>query len=196
MTRGHNHAGPSGHGWSPSNRTRTIFVYHLEQVNSVIAIAAGVLAAWVAASSLPDHATVRDQASPTAPQKAPSGIVVGKLVDTADAAVRSAVVTLAGAGIGTRRVIVDGRGRFAFTALPAGSFTITATKTGYLDGAYGKRRPDGQGQALDLRDGERVTDAAITMWRFATISGTVTDDVDEPMYHDGSVRRRSIVAGR
>ena len=27
---------------------------------------------------------------------------------------------------------------------------------------------------------------AITMWRFATISGTVTDDVDEPMSADGS----------
>lgn len=182
----------------PSDRTRIIFVYHLEQVNRPLPIAAGALAAaWlsIAAPYAQPVAAPGQTAAPVA--GVATGTIVGRVVDAAgDAPVRSAIVTLAGAGVGTRRVIVDARGRFAFTALPAGSFTITARKTGYLEGAYGKRRPDGQGHALDLRDGERVTDAAITMWRFATISGTVTDDVDEPMFATVQVWRRSMVAGR
>jgi len=41
---------------------------------------------------------------------------------------------------------VDGRGRFLFAQLPAGAYTIGAVRTGYLNGAYGRVRPDGGGR--------------------------------------------------
>lgn len=83
-----------------------------------------------------------------------------------------------------------------FADLPAGSFTISAKKRGYLDGAYGRLTPDGLGRPLDLRDGERVTDIVVKMWRFATISGTVTDDAGDPVGGANvQVWRRTFVAG-
>jgi protocatechuate 3,4-dioxygenase beta subunit len=84
-----------------------------------------------------------------------------------------------------------------FTELPAGSFTISATRTGFLPGTYGRMRPDGSGRALDLQTGERVTDAVIHLWRHASISGTVIDDHDDPVpYVTVQALMRSIVAGR
>lgn len=134
--------------------------------------------------------------APAAPP-AGTGLVVGRLVDAAGGApVTGAIVTLTGAGVPARRVIVDAQGRFMFRDLPAGGFAITAAKSGYLDGAFGKQRPDGAGRSLDLREGERVTDATLKMWRFSAISGTVIDDAGDPV---GGARvqalRRTMVAG-
>ena len=125
-------------------------------------------------------------------------MIVGRVIDgSTNTPLAGATVTLSGAGLRGLRVIVDPQGRFVFTSVPAGSFTITATRTGYLTGSYGALRPDGAGRPLDLRDGERITDAAVRMWRYATISGRVTDDAGDPVPYAGvQVLKRTIVAGR
>jgi hypothetical protein len=121
------------------------------------------------------------------------GLVVGRVVDATNSApIARAIVALSGSGLPTRRVIVDPQGRFMFTALPPGSFTIASTKSGYLEGAYGKLQPNGVGRPLDLREGERVTDATVKMWRSATISGTVTDDAGDPVSATVQVWRRMV----
>src|SRR5262245_56987201 len=53
------------------------------------------------------------------------------------------------------RALTDGDGRFLFRGVPRGSYGFYATKAGYVDGAYGRFRPNGPSQALDLADGER-----------------------------------------
>lgn len=96
-----------------------------------------------------------------------------------------------------RRVIVDPQGRFVFSQLPAGSFVISAKKTGYLDGMYGRVRADGIGTGLDLADGENLTDVTVKVWRFATMTGTVTDDVGDPVSNATvQIWKRAVVAGR
>jgi hypothetical protein len=97
----------------------------------------------------------------------------------------------------SQRVIVDPQGQFVFSQLPPGSFVITARKAGYLDGTYGKARPDGAGTSLVLADAEHLIGVAVKMWRFATITGFVTDDVGDPV--SGAtvqVWKRAVVAGR
>jgi hypothetical protein len=132
-----------------------------------------------------------------APATPGTGLIVGHLVDAgSNVPIVNAIVSLTGGGIPTRRVIVDSHGRFMFSELPAGAFTIGAKTRGYLDSAYGQLRPDGLGRPLDLREGERVTDVRVRMWRFATISGTVTDDAGDPVSGANvQVWRRTIVAG-
>jgi hypothetical protein len=135
--------------------------------------------------------------APAAPAQ-PTGLIVGRVVDAVtNTPVVNAVVSISGPGIGTRRVLVDGQGRFMASALQSGEFTISAVKRGHLDGTYGQGRPDGSGRPLHLEDGARVVDATIRMWRFATISGTVTDDAGEAVSGaQVQVWRRAISAGQ
>jgi hypothetical protein len=100
-------------------------------------------------------------------------------------------------GAGVPRVLADAQGRFAFRNLPKGTFNLQAVKPGYIDGAYGRLRPSGSAQSMDLNDGERVGDVKIRLFRAASISGVVLDDTGEPVV-GVSLRayRRNVVAGR
>src|SRR5690349_10136629 len=60
-----------------------------------------------------------------------SGTVVGEATGNP---VRRARVMLTGAELrGGRSVVTDDQGRFTFQALPAGRFTMTASKPGFVD---------------------------------------------------------------
>jgi hypothetical protein len=88
-------------------------------------------------------------------------------------------------------------GRFAFRNIPAGSHTLTAAKSGYIDGAFGMRRPAGPTLPVVLTDGERRGDVTIWLWRHGAITGTIVDEAGEPLV---GIRvaavRRSLVGGR
>src|SRR6185436_14822495 len=72
-----------------------------------------------------------------------TGAISGAVtMDATGAPVRRARVTLSGAELrGGRSAITDDTGRFSFTSLPAGRFTLTASKAGYVDITYGAKRP-------------------------------------------------------
>jgi hypothetical protein len=130
------------------------------------------------------------------PQAAGSAVVAGQVVDATTGRPIGAVVTLAlgappaASASGqqpappaqSRRgvAVAAADGRFVFRDVPAGTFSLTATLAGYAPGASGRRRPGGPGRPFTVADGARVTDAVITMWRLAAISGTVRDDRGEP----------------
>ena len=54
-----------------------------------------------------------------------------------------------------RRLTVraDLSGRYAFPTLPAGRYTVSARKGGYLSLEYGQRRPFEPGRRIELGDG-------------------------------------------
>jgi Carboxypeptidase regulatory-like domain len=81
----------------------------------------------------------------------------------------------------TPRVLTGSDGRFVFRRLPKGNFMVTAIKPGYLDGAYGRRRPGGDSQALVLFDGQKVGGLRIYLWRHSAITGVVVDEAGEPV---------------
>jgi hypothetical protein len=72
-------------------------------------------------------------------------------------------------------------GAFVFTALPPGEYSLTGTKTGWTDGAFGRRRPEGSPGALKLVEGAQETTVNVRMWKFGAITGTVRDEADEPV---------------
>jgi Carboxypeptidase regulatory-like domain len=140
-------------------------------------------------------ATAAAQLPPGPPTLAPgTGIIVGQVLDAATGrGVASAVVTLAG----SRRVMTTTSGQFAFRSLPEGSHSLTAAKSGYLDGAHGMRRPGGPTLPVVLEDGERRGNLVIWLWKHGAITGTVVDEAGEPLVGiQVTAVRRSILGGR
>ena len=125
-------------------------------------------------------------APPTAQADSESGLIVGQVID-ADSGrpVRGAFVTLGGAvNINPAmppRVLTGSDGRFVFRGLRAGNYGITATKSGFVDGAYGRLRPGGPTRPFPLADGQRTDTAVVRVWRQAALSGTVTDESGEAL---------------
>jgi hypothetical protein len=94
-------------------------------------------------------------------------------------------------------VKTDDDGRFVFADLPRGNYAIEASKAGYFDGAYGRRRPDGPSATLALGADERIGNLRIPIFRFGAISGQVLDEIGEPVVGaEVSVLARSWVGGR
>jgi hypothetical protein len=153
----------------------------------------------------------------TPPPVARNGIITGQVVDAATGRpVGAAIVTISGTGITMRvtpvsapgaigtttnpsvpRILTGGDGRFTFRDLPAGSFSVTAIKNGYADGASGRRRPGGAPQQIVLTDAQRPAEVSVRIWKNAAIGGTVIDEAGEPVV-GVQVRAlaRSLVAGR
>lgn len=91
-----------------------------------------------------------------------------------------ALVTLSSPTLSPSRTLVtDDDGRFAFSNLPAGSFTLTVTKTPFAKTSYGAKRPGRAGTPIDLANGQRVDGIRIALSKGAAIVGTVRNSVGE-----------------
>jgi hypothetical protein len=80
----------------------------------------------------------------------------------------------------TRVALSDDQGRYVFDALPAGRFTLSATKSQYLSTAYGAAKPNRPGTTIPIGDGQRIA-IAIALVRGGVISGTVYGQDGEPL---------------
>ena len=83
----------------------------------------------------------RDNAQ--AAQQTGTGGIAGTIV-LADSSrpVRRARVTLTGGDVRvTKTAVSDDQGNFAFTDLPGGRYTLTASKPGYVNATYGQKKP-------------------------------------------------------
>ena len=80
-----------------------------------------------------------------------------------------------------RVVTTDADGRFEFTQLAAGRYSVSVTKTGYLSLQYGQRRPTDSMTTLTLADGERRDDVNVALPRGGVIVARITDDLGEPL---------------
>ena len=136
------------------------------------------------------------------------GVITGQVVDaTTGRPVGAVVVTIGGASIPVRvgpsappgppRILTGGDGRFVFRDLPAGSFTITATKGGYADGASGRRVIGGPAQPVALTAAQRTAELAVRIWKNGVIAGTIVDEAGEPVVGvQVRTARRIVSAGR
>ncbi len=135
---------------------------------------------------------------PTTPLPMGTGLIFGQVVDGGSTRpVGGALVTLNLSGTTPIRALADGQGRFAFRDLPKGRFNLSATKPGYVDGAYGRMRPAGPTLPFELSDGERASGVSISLWKYAAIAGFVTDEQGDPLVN-ASVRtlKRAVVGGQ
>jgi len=126
------------------------------------------------------HAPVqtRDAQLSARPTAALTGTVVSD--DQQAALVRHARVTCAGGAIrGEITTITDDRGRFTFTSLPAGRYTIRAAKDGWVPTMYGARGPLRPGSPIVVTDGQTAA-IVVRLPRGAVITGTVIDESGQP----------------
>jgi Carboxypeptidase regulatory-like domain len=110
-----------------------------------------------------------------------TGAITGRVV-AADSgrALRHARV-VAGGGGRPRAASTDEQGRYRITGLQAGTYTVTAAKSGFVDGAFGQRRTSGTGTPLELTDGQQAGNIDIKLARGGVVTGHVLDEEGEPL---------------
>jgi len=161
-------------------------------------------------ASLPSVSLGQPPSPPASPEEPPgTGVIVGQVIDPGTGrGVPGAIVTISAGVAGPSQLpppsstplpqsMTTADGRFLFRDLRAGRYTINSTKSGYLTGSYGARRPGGGSAPIELEDGEHVTDIVVPVWKWGAITGTVVDEAAEPVVGlEVRALRRSIVSGR
>ena len=147
----------------------------------------------------------RGAAPPVPGQGQPSaqvgtGFIAGQVLDSPSGKpISDVTVTMAGRVIvngrltqsGSAPVLTDAQGRFFFANLPAGTFAFSVNKTGYV--SLRANAP----LAVELTDGERVSDAKTWLAKVASLTGTLRDEVGDPVVGtDVLVLRRTVTNGR
>jgi protocatechuate 3,4-dioxygenase beta subunit len=112
-----------------------------------------------------------------------TGVIAGKVIGaTTGQAVRRATVRLSGSELrGGRSAMTDDQGRFTFTALPAGRFTLSGSKPGHVTISYGQKHPGSgrPGTPIQLADGQQL-EVSLALPKGGVITGTLLDEHGEP----------------
>src|SRR4029078_8295927 len=82
---------------------------------------------------------------------------------------------------GGRATLTDDSGVFELTDLPAGRYTLSVSKTGFVRLSYGQRRPLQAGTPLQLREGQELTGIEFRLPRGSVLAGHVFDETGDPM---------------
>ena len=127
----------------------------------------------------------RDQTggSGTGDQTAGTAIIRGRVV-TADGGTpvrRAQVRAQSGELRANRLVSTDAQGRFEFKDLPAGRWTLTASKAGYMTLRYGQKRPFEAGSPIEIADGQLMERADFALPKGAAITGRIFDEFGDPV---------------
>ena len=111
-----------------------------------------------------------------------TGVIAGTvLTEGSGTAVRRARVTLTAPELrGSRTATTTDQGAYSFTALPAGRYTLSASKPGYVNITYGARRAGRPGTPIQLVDGQKMEKAVISLPKGAVVTGVVMDEHGEP----------------
>jgi protocatechuate 3,4-dioxygenase beta subunit len=146
----------------------------------------------------------RDQRTAAPPGAA---VIAGRIVDAQSGRpIGLATLTAAAPELGSenRTISTNSEGRYELRNLPAGRYSLSVSRTGYLTLRYGQRRPLEQGSVLQLLDRQIADNVDFALPRMSVISGRITDEEGEPvagalvsamqmMFFDGG--RRPVFAG-
>src|SRR5262252_2818460 len=124
--------------------------------------------------------------TPAQPQNVaptPTGRITGAVVasDNGRPVKRARVFVSAVELPGGRGVLTDDQGIFDLTELPAGRYTLTVSKSGFVSLSYGQRRPLQAGTPLQLADGQTLKGIQFQLPRGSVIGGRVLDEDGEAM---------------
>ena len=95
-----------------------------------------------------------------------------------------------------RVATTDQQGRFEIKELPAGRYTMTASKGGFVSLQYGQRRPSESGTPIELGDGQTMEKIAIALPRGSVLGGRITDEFGEPVANASVSAWRYALRGR
>ena len=145
----------------------------------------------------------RDRPKPATGTALIRGVVVG---GEGGAPLRRAFVRVSGAELREGRVAsTDEQGRWEVKNLPAGRYSLSAMKAGYVSLEYGQRRPFESGRPIEVADGQQLANLNFNLPRGSAITGRVTDEFGDPLsevmvaamrYRFVGGRRRMVPVGR
>lgn len=81
----------------------------------------------------------------------------------------------------SRLATTDAQGRFEIRELPAGRYSLTASKGGFVSLQYGQRRPSESGTPIELADNQTLDKLTIALPRGSVLGGRITDEFGEPV---------------
>src|SRR5437868_4875507 len=152
-------------------------------------VAAATIAAVAAIAAGPTAQTQRpgpQQQSRDTPaqgrdQTTTTGLIAGRVLaaDTGRPVKRARVFATAAELPGGRGVLTDDAGLFQLVELPAGRYTLSVSKSGFVSLSYGQRRPLQSGTPLQLADGQQIKDIQFQLPRGSVIAGRVLDEDGE-----------------
>ena len=128
----------------------------------------------------PARDTPAQKADATPP---PAGLISGRVLaaDTGRPVKRARVFASAPELPGGRGILTDDNGAFELSDLPAGRYTLSVSKSGFISLSYGQRRPLQAGTPLQLADGQQIKGIQFQLPRGSVVAGHVFDETGDPM---------------
>jgi hypothetical protein len=97
---------------------------------------------------------------------------------------------------GARVTSTDADGRYELRDLPAGRWSLSASKPGFVTQRFGQRRPFETVTPIELGDGQKMDAANFSLLRGGVINGHVQDDLGDPVANVRvSIQRRQMIEG-
>jgi carboxypeptidase family protein len=122
-----------------------------------------------------------------APTPAAAGVVSGSVVSAETGQpIRNAPLRLIStAPAATHQTTSDGDGKFVFSSVPAGTYTLSGSKGGYLEMVYGARRPGASmaGTPIQIAAAQKIERLELKLPRGSVITGTVTDEYGDVAFN-------------
>jgi hypothetical protein len=129
-----------------------------------------------------------DEQTPVTPaaQKPPVTVVLAGMITTDETParpLRHALVTVTAAELkAPRQVVTSDDGKFTFTDLPAGRYSVVVDKPGYVKTYYGNKRAGGMpATPVAVLAGQPAPDITIRLPRGAVVAGAVRDQFGTPV---------------
>ena len=117
-----------------------------------------------------------------ATEKKGTAVIKGHVRSADGRALRRTAIAVRGAGLSNPRTGSTGLdGEYEIRELPAGRYTITASRGGYLRAEYGQRHYGEPGTPVDVADGAILESVDFAMERAGIVSGRVIDELGEPV---------------
>jgi protocatechuate 3,4-dioxygenase beta subunit len=124
----------------------------------------------------------RDRQRPAVVQRGTASILGRVVAADTGRPLRLVRVTATAPEVADGRVtMTDENGAFELPELPAGHYTLSASKAGYILVNFGQRRPLRAGRPIEVRDQQRVRDIDFRLPRGSAITGRVVDQDGEPL---------------
>jgi len=114
----------------------------------------------------------RDNVTP----KTGTARIRGRVVESPSNRPLSRVEIRAGSGTGAQAsALTDAEGRYELIDLPAGTYTVAATKTNYVRTSWGEQRAEGPGKRITLADGQHLDNISLSLRRAGVVTGKIVD---------------------